>query len=200
MDITVLQSGFVTKSSLDPIGYAGEMNSRILNITHPLFDNSIYQLIVVKEKRPYVLGIENGKIIIPPSLLDISTTLDCQFIAIRKNEKINNCGCLVTYSNDCSTMLFKSDKFTLTVGEGLNISNLTPIPPYETLLDMYNNLNKAKMSVETAKVENQQISDNIENNIDALQSSVTAAVYEAMKPYIDKLNELQDRLDNLTNN
>ena len=158
MKITVLQSGFVHGDFLDPVAYAGEMNSRVIEITHPLFENSIYQLLVIKEHRPYILGIQNGRFMLPPSLIDVQGTLECQFLALRKNDSIDmslgNCGCYPTSSNDCSNMVFKSDKFNLIVAEGLSINGLTPIPPYEQLVDMYNNISKAKLMVEKQKLIN----------------------------------------------
>lgn len=175
MQITVLQSGFVTGDFLNPVAYAGEMNSRVIEITHPTFDNSFYQLLIIKESRPYVLGIQDGKFMLPPSLIDVPTTLQCQFMALRKNEGIDimadMCGCYPTSSNDCSHMIFKSDKFNLIVAEGLNINGLTPIPPYEQLVDMYNNLSKAKIAVEQAKIENENVATTIDDKIQQLQSS-----------------------------
>lgn len=175
MEITILQSGFVTGDFLNPVAYSGEMNSRILEITHPLFDNAFYQLLILKENRPYILGIQDGKATLPPSLTDIACTLQCQFMALRKNSGIDisngDCSCYPTSSNDNSQMIFKSDKFNMTVAEGLNINGLTPIPPYEQLVDMYNNLSKAKLSVENAKIENENILNTIEEKINQLQQS-----------------------------
>ena len=174
MKITIQQSGYVSGDFLKPVAYAGEMNSRVIEITHPLFDNSFYQLLIIKENRPYVLGIEDGKCMLPPSLTDIACKLKCQFMALRKSDidlTENTCDCYPTSSNDCSHMIFKSDEFTMTVKEGLNINGLTPIPPYEQLVDMYNNLNKAKLSVEKAKIENETISNRISEKLEDLQTS-----------------------------
>ena len=173
MDITILQNGFVTGDFLEPVAYAGEMNSRIINITHPLFDNSFYQLIIIKENRPYRIGINNGTFILPPSLTDVACTLQCQFVAARKNDNtsLTNCDCTPISSNDCSDLVFKSDSFNMIVKEGLKLNGLTPIPPYEQLVDMYNNLEKAKMLVEKSKLENQHIAEKINDKIEDLQSS-----------------------------
>ena len=173
MDITILQNGFVTGDFLEPVAYAGEMNSRIINITHPLFDNSFYQLIIIKENRPYRIGINNGTFILPPSLTDVACTLQCQFVAARKNDstQLTNCDCAPISSNDCSNLVFKSDSFNMIVKEGLKLNGLTPIPPYEQLVDMYNNLEKAKMLVEKSKLENQHIAEKINDKIEDLQSS-----------------------------
>ena len=173
-EIIIKQSGFVTGDALlNPIAYAGEMNSRVINIIHPTFDNCYYQLLVIKDNYPYTLGIDNGKVILPPSLTSVTTNLNCQFVAIRKNENIditsNNCDCYPTSSNDCSNMIFKSDKFILKVAEGLSLNGLTPIPPYEQLVDMYNNMSKAKLAVEKAKAENLQIANIIDEKIRELQ-------------------------------
>lgn len=173
MNITIKQNGFVTGDFLEPVAYAGEVNSRVLNIVHPTFENAFYQLLVIKDNRPYVLGIDNGKVIIPPSLTDIATTLQCQFLATRKNENIdtstNTCDCYPDSTNDCRHMIFKSDKFTLKVAEGLNLNGLTPIPPYEQLVEIYNNINKAKLVVEQAKADNLKLLDIINDRITILQ-------------------------------
>ena len=95
-------------------------------------------------------------------------------MAIRKNDDIdlsnNNCDCLNTYINDCAHMIFKSDKFTLTVAEGLNLNGLTPIPPYEQLVDIYNNISKAKLAVEKAKLENENLLITINEKLDELKN------------------------------
>lgn len=171
MTITILSNGFVKLSSVDPVAYAGEMNSRFIDIIHPTFENAIYQLIIIKEKRPYILGIDGGRIMLPPSMTDIATNLECQFVASRKNSNnISNCNCGPQYSNDCSTMVFKSDTFTLKIAEGLNLNGLTPIPTYEVVSDMYNNLTQAKYIVEQSKAENQDLAEAIEHKLDELKT------------------------------
>ena len=174
-EIIIKANGFVTGDALlNPIAYAGEMNSRVLSIVHPTFDNSYYQLLVIKDNYPYVVGIQDGSVLIPPSLINVATTLKCQFMAIRKNNNIdlsnNECDCLNTYTNDCSHMIFKSDKFTLTVAEGLNLNGLNPIPPYEQLVDIYNNISKAKLAVEKAKLENENLLITINEKLDELKN------------------------------
>lgn len=179
MTITILSNGFVKLSSVDPVAYAGEMNSRFIDIVYPTFENAQYQLIVVKEKRPYILGINGGQVMLPPSMTDIATTLECQFIASRKNLNSSNCG--PQYSNDCSTMIFKSDSFTLKVAEGLNLNGLTPIPTYEVVSDMYKNLTQAKYIIEQSKAENQELAEAIEHKLDELktgQSSLNLKVLD----------------------
>ena len=66
-------------------------------------------------------------------------------------------------------MIFKSDKFILKVAEGLNLNGLTPIPPYEQLVEIYNNINKAKLVVEQAKADNMKLLDDINDRITILQ-------------------------------
>ena len=175
MNITIKQNGFVTGDFLEPVAYAGEVNSRLLNIIHPTFENAFYQLLIIKDNRPYILGIDNGKVIIPPSLTDIATKLECQFLATKKNENIdtsaNACDCYPDSMNDCRHMIFKSDKFTLKVAEGLNLNGLTPIPPYEQLVEIYNNISKAKLAVEQAKADNLRLLDTIEEKIKELQEA-----------------------------
>jgi len=174
MNINISKQGFVSGSDLlNPVAFAGEMNSRVISITHPLFENSFYQLIIIKEKRPYVLGIDDGRVILPPSLTDIAGILECQFSALRRNESIDlqesNCDCYPQSSNDCSHLVFKSDKFCLKVAEGLSLNGLSPIPPFETIVDMYNNIQRAKNSVEIAKSNNEQVADSIAEKINDLQ-------------------------------
>jgi hypothetical protein len=173
-EIIIKQSGFVTGNALlNPIAYAGEMNSRTLTITHPTFENCYYQLLVKKHDYPYLLGIENGKIMFQPSLINVATKLECQFLAIRKNDNIdinsNNCDCQFSSSDDCSNTIWKSDVFKLTVAQGLNLNGLTPIPPYEQLVDIYNNISKAKLAVEKTKVENSQLLETINQKLDELE-------------------------------
>ena len=210
MKITIQQSGYVSGDFLKPVAYAGEMNSRFIEITHPLFDNSFYQLLIIKENRPYIIGIEDGKCMLPPSLTDIACTLNCQFMALRKSDidiSSNSCDCYPTSSNDCSHMVFKSDKFTLTVAEGLSINGLTPIPPYEQLVDMYNNLNKAKLSVEKAKLENEALSNTISEKLEEMQtsnylmnlSSEKAARQNEDEKINTQLNSIIEALKSLTN-
>ena len=173
-EIIIKQSGFVTGDALlNPIAYAGEMNSRILKITHPTFENCYYQLLIKKNEYPYSIGIENGETMLPPSLINIATKLECQFLAIRKNENIditsNTCDCIPNSSNDCANMIFKSDVFILNIAQGLSLNGLTPIPPYEQLVDIYNNISKAKLAVEKVKLENMQLLETINQKIDKLE-------------------------------
>ena len=203
MDITIQNSGYVVADSMTPVAYAGEMNSRVLNIIHPTYSNAIYQLIVVKEHRPYILSVVDGKCSLPPSMTDIACILECQFIAARKDEnaELNDCDCYPSYSNDCSQLLFKSDSFKLKVAEGLNLNGLTPIPPYEQLMDMYNNLTKAKLSVEQAKADNEMVANAIDEKIKQLQSQqyVTDLNKEATIR-AKKDEDLEKQVDNLLSN
>lgn len=173
-EIIIKQSGFVTGDALlNPIAYAGEMNSRILRVTHPTFENCYYQLLIKKDNYPYTIGVENGETMIPPSLINIATKLECQFVAIRKNENIdissNLCDCIPNFSNDCANMIYKSDVFFLNVAQGLSLNGLTPIPPYEQLVDIYNNISKAKLAVEKVKLENMQLLETVNQKIDELE-------------------------------
>ena len=173
-EIIIKQNGFVTGNALlEPIGYAGEMNSRILSITHPTFENCHYILIIIKNDYPYRIGITNGEVLLPPSLLNTATTLNCQFVVVRNNETIdinsNLCDCQFSSSDNCSKMIWKSDMFKLHVKQGLNLSSLNPVPPYEQLVDIYNNISKAQLSVEKAKMENNQILETVKQKIDELQ-------------------------------
>ena len=173
-EIIIKQNGFVTGDALlNPIAYAGEMNSRILNVTHPTFKNCYYQLLIKKNDYPYVIGITDGEAMIPPSLMNVATKLECQFLAVRKNDNIdlsaNNCDCYPDSLNDCSQMIYKSDRFYLSVAQGLSLNGLTPIPPYEQLVDIYNNISKAKLAVEKVKLENMQLLETINQKIDELE-------------------------------
>lgn len=205
-NLVIKQSGFVTGDALlNPIAYAGEINSRILNIVHPTFDNCYYQLLVIKDNYPYTLGIDGGEVLIPPSLTNVATTLKCQFLAVRKNNNTdissNSCDCYPSSSNDCSQMIFKSDSFSLTIAEGLSLNGLSPIPPYEQLVDVYNNISKAKLAVEKAKAENMQLLETINQKIDELQKLTTNSDLEKeIKTRIIADNELQEQINKLQGN
>lgn len=149
MQITVTDSGFVAKDALTPVGYAGEMNSRSLEIRHPHFKDCYYQLLVKRYDGLYKLNVDNGISTIPPSLMKTATTLDCQFVAMSTPCSVNNA--------ETDTFVFKSSPFTLTVAEGLNIGGISPVPTYEELQEMYCNINKAKAEVDAAKRDNEQI-------------------------------------------
>ena len=42
-ELIIKQSGFVTGDALlNPVAYAGEMNSRVINVIHPTFENCYY--------------------------------------------------------------------------------------------------------------------------------------------------------------
>lgn len=172
-EIIIKQSGFVTGDALlNPIAYAGEMNSRIISVTHPTFENCHYQLLVIKNNYPYRLGIVDGEVMFPPSMINVATKLECQFLAVRKNDDLdinNMCDCYPNSMNDCAHMIYKSDAFYLTVAKGLDLNGLTPIPPYEQLVDIYNNISKAKLAVEKVKLENMQLLETINQKLDELE-------------------------------
>lgn len=159
MNITVIDTGFVSGDfTLQPIGYAGERNSRKLYITHPHFKDCFYQVLVKRYDGLYKLGIQDGEIVIPPSLLRTATTLECQFVAVSKPESITD--------PETDTFLFTSKPFNLTVDRGLDISNCEPIPTYEELQQMYKDLNKARDSIEDAKRDNEEILKSIQAALD----------------------------------
>lgn len=205
-EIIIKQNGFVTGDALlNPIAYAGEMNSRILNITHPTFDNCHYQLIILKNGYPYTVGIVDGEVMLPPSLMNTAITLECQFVAVRNNDNIdisaNLCDCQFGSSDDCSKMVWKSDSFKLNVAQGLSLNGLTPIPPYEQLVDVYNNISKAKLAVEKAKLENNQLLETINQKIDELQQQgYLLDLEKETKARIAKDNQLQEEIDSLKSN
>lgn len=177
-EIIIKQNGFVTGDALlNPIAYAGEMNSRTISVTHPMFTNCHYQIIAIKNNYPYIIGVVDGEALFPPSLLNTAVTLECQFVVVKNNDNIdinaNLCDCQFGSSDDCSKMVWKSDSFKLIVKQGLNLNNLSPIPPYEQLVDIYNNISKAKLSVEKAKVENEQLLQTVSQKIDILQQLST---------------------------
>lgn len=202
-EVIIKQNGFVTGDALlNPIAYAGEMNSRVITITHPVFDNCYYQLIIKKNDYPYSLGIIDGEIMLPPSLTNVAGILECQFVAIRKNDEMNinnsKCDCLMNSSDDCAHMIYKSDVFKLRIAEGLSLNGLTPIPPYEQLIDIYNNISKAKLAVEKAKVENMQLLETINQKIDDLQQSgYLLDLDKERKARMQADNQLQENIDAL---
>ena len=154
MQITVTDKGFVATEALTPVGYAGEINSRQLEVSHPHFKDCVYQILVKRYDGLYKLGVVDGIATIPPSLLKTATTLDCQFVAI-------NTPCSVVNA-EADSFAFMSSPFTLTVAPGLDIGGLSPIPTYEELQQMYCNINLAKAEVENAKKSNEQIYQSIQ--------------------------------------
>lgn len=185
MDITVLDSGFVTLDSIKPVGYAGEMNSRQLNITHPLFKDCYYQLLIMRGENLYTLGVENGTADIPASLLRTAGTLNCQFVAMSSPNSITN--------SETDTFVFKSNSFKLSVAKGLNTGNNTAIPPYEQLQDIYKNINEAKAEVDKAKQDNEKILQAIRISLDkAKQAPVVDLEEEFRKQYEKQLEEISN--------
>lgn len=159
MKITVVDSGFVTYDSLNPVGYAGEMNSRKLEISHPHFKDCYYQILVKRFDGLYTLGVTDGIAEIPPSLLRSPADLECQFVAMSTPDSVNN--------SETDTFVFKSNAFTLEVAQGLNIGNMSPIPTYEELQKMYNNIDNAKAEVDKAKEDNEAILQAIQKALDS---------------------------------
>lgn len=185
MDITVVDTGFVQTEALKPIGYAGERNSRKLNIIHPHFKDCYYQLLVKRFDELYTLGIVDGVCDIPPSLLRSAVTLNCQFVALSTPCSIQDA--------EVDTFVFKSDAFTLTVAEGLNIGNLSPIPTYEDLQKMYCNINNAKAEVEKAKADNAAILKSIQAALDNVKNTPYEDIEEAWRDAYKK------QLDDIAN-
>lgn len=204
MNIVVKSNGFVTGDFLSPVAYAGEKNSKSINIVHPTFKDAVYQLIVKKENRPYALGIRDNIVILPPSLTDIACTLECNFTATRKGQNsdvLDNCNCGTSSSNDCSDLVFLSDKFTLTVAEGLSLNGLSPIPPYEEVLDMYNNLANAKIVLEQSKLDSENMANVIDDKIKQLQSTqYLNDLTRERKNRISKDSELESKIESILNN
>jgi hypothetical protein len=98
-------------------------------------------------------------------------------------------------------MIFKSDSFILNVAEGLALNGLTPIPPYEQLVDVYNNISKAKLAVEKAKAENMQLLENINKKIDELKKyGQQNNLEKEIQARIIADNRLQEEIDKLKNN
>lgn len=154
MQITVTDKGFVATEPLTPIGYAGEVNSRQLEVSHPHFKDCCYQILVKRYDGLYKLGVVDGIATIPPSLLKTATTLDCQFVAIATPCSVVNA--------EADNFAFMSSPFQLTVAPGLEVGGLSPIPTYEELQEMYCNINMAKAEVENAKKSNEQIYQSIQ--------------------------------------
>ena len=183
--ITVLDTGFVQIDTLKPVGYAGEINSRCLEITHPHFKDCYYQLLVKKNDDLYTLGVNEGMANIPASLLRTATKLNCQFVALATPDSITN--------SEVDNFVFKSNAFGLVVAEGLNTCGLSPIPPYEQLQEMYKNIEDAKNEVEKAKKDNLAILAQIEIALDSVKQSSTAGLEHAFRDeYIKQLKQLND--------
>lgn len=183
MNITITDKGFVQTEALTPIGYAGERNSRKLLITHPHFKDCYYQLLVKRYDELYTLGVVDGVCDIPPSLLRSAVSLNCQFVAMSTPCSIQN--------SETDTFVMKSDAFSLQVAEGLNIGNLSPIPTYEELQNMYCNINNAKAEVDKAKKDNENILKAIQDALRAAQNTpyedVEKTWEEAYKAKLDEI-------------
>ena len=190
MEITVLDSGFVTGDFLKPLGYAGERNSRKLFITHPHFRDCYYQLIVKRFDELYKIGIDDGEAMVPPSLLRTPVSLQCQFVAISKPDSITD--------TETDTFLFESRPFSMNVDKGLDLNSCSPIPTYEELQMMYKNLENAKLAVEHAKADNAAILESIEQAIkEAHEDPVTELSEEVLQGYREQLeNVSKDYLSN----
>lgn len=198
MDITVLDSGFVTGDFMKPIGYSGEMNSRQLHVIHPHFTDCYYQLLVKKGDGLYKLGIdEDGNANIPPSLLRTATKLECQFIAM-------STPCSVTNA-ETDTFVFKSSPFHVTVAQGLDTAGISPVPTYEELQDMYCNINAARAEVEKAKKDNNAILEAIKEALASARRAPTidiqAQVKATFKEQLENLSSVyfDDLVERITN-
>lgn len=170
MKITIVDSGFVAYDTVKPIGYAGEMNSRQLEVIHPHFKDCYYQLIVVKDNSPYTLSVSDGFVTIPPSLLRTAGTMQCQFIAMSEPTSVINA--------ETDTFVFKSQSFSLRVDEGLNLGGITPVPTYETLQQMYKDVEAAKAEVDKAKLDNEAILRAIQEALNTQQQLNQAGLDE----------------------
>lgn len=187
MKVTIVDSGFVSYDTIKPVGYAGEMNSRQLDIIHPHFTNCYYQIIAVKDGNPYTLGVEDGVVIIPPSLLRTAGTIECQFIAMSTPDSVTN--------RETDTFVFKSNKFTLRVDEGLNLGGVTPVPTYESLLQMQSEVEAAQQEVDNAIASNEKILSAIQEALDIQKQLNQAGLDEQYiaiyKSQLDKLTSDQ---------
>ncbi len=185
MKITVVDSGFVTYESLTPVGYAGEMNSRRLEITHPYFKDCYYQLLVKRFDGLYTLGVVDGVAEIPPSLLRSPAKLECQFVAMSTPSSVVN--------SETDTFIFKSNAFNLEVAQGLNTGNISPVPTYEELQNMYRNIDAAKAEVEKAKQDNEAILQAIQRALDEAHKVPIVDLEEKFRQaYRDQLKQISD--------
>lgn len=173
MDIRILDSGFVTGDFLKPVAYAGEINSRKLNIIHPMFKDCVYQVLVKRYDGLYRLGVDDGMAEIPPSLTKTATTLECQFVAVAMPDTVNNV--------EVDDFVFMSSPFSLTVAEGLNTGGISPVPPYEEIKRMYNEIETARLEVEKAKKDNERILQAIVQALDNAHKVPLKALENSVK-------------------
>ena len=185
MKITVTDTGFVATEALAPIGYAGEVNSRSLEVRHPHFKDCYYQILVKRYDGLYKLGVTDGIATVPPSLLKTATTLNCQFVAIATPCSVANA--------EADNFAFMSAPFTLEVAPGLDIGGLSPIPTYEELQQMYCNINMAKAEVELAKKSNEQVYQAIQAALQQVYNTpvvdLEAQFREEYKKQLDEIAE-----------
>lgn len=183
MKITVLDSGFVTGDFLKPVAYAGEMNSRKLDIVHPHFKDCYYQILIKRYDGLYTLGIDDGVATLPPSLTRSATTLECQFVAMSTPDSVQN--------SETDTFVFESNSFKLTVAQGMDKGGLSPVPTYEELQHMYANIRNAKSEVEKAKADNERI-------LIAIQEALAAAhKVPTIDIEVEVRNRFREQLDQI---
>ena len=185
MKITILDSGFVSYDTIKPVGYAGEVNSRKIEVIHPNFPECYYQILVKCNSSLYKIGVQDSEAMIPPSLLRVAGKLECQFVAFNIPESSVNA--------ETDTFVFKSNAFTLTVAEGMNLGGLSPMPTYEELQQMQRDIDAAKAEVDKAKQDNERILASIKESLDARQQ-VNQAGLDQM--FIAKYKK---QLDDITN-
>lgn len=102
----------------DLLGYKGETNARMIEITQPEVEGAdTYQLRFEYKNAVYDVPITDGKVIITASLLPDVGQVKCQWIATKAD-------------GDNYTLVAKSQIFELKIGDSIS-DDVAPIPPYE---------------------------------------------------------------------
>lgn len=154
IELTILDTGFVSGELHKPLGYAGDVNSRCIHFIYPEFDNCKYELFCKKGDYVYKMDIdEYGVCKIPPSLTRFKDKLEFQFVASRMDKPEDLPEDDPELDGCWDDFVFKSAIFCLKIADSLAIMDVEPVPTYEAVESKYQDLEKMKAEIE------QEISD-----------------------------------------
>ena len=118
MKISISKEDYTAYPDSDLLGYKGETNARIIEITHPEVEGAdTYRLRFEYKNAVYDVPIEDGKVKITASLLCEIGEIKCQWIATKSD-------------GDNYSLVAKSQIFELKIGDSIS-DDVAPIPPYE---------------------------------------------------------------------
>ena len=118
MKISISKEDYTAYPDSDLLGYKGETNVRIIEVTQPEVEGAdTYRLRFEYKNAVYDVPIVDGKVKITASLLCEVGQIKCQWIATKSN-------------GDNYTLVAKSQIFELKIGDSIS-DDVAPIPPYE---------------------------------------------------------------------